>query len=102
MMMRIVASTLTLTCAGCVVAPTPLTQNCRQVSEPITVGGKSQTGYGVVCQRADGSWALIAPLTATPQPVPTIRGPSYLWPNPGTVIRGPITRGITAPRSRSE
>ncbi len=32
---------------------------CREYSQTINVGGKSQSGYGTACQQSDGSWKVV-------------------------------------------
>jgi len=32
---------------------------CREFQETITIGGKSEQGYGVACQQPDGSWRIV-------------------------------------------
>lgn len=32
---------------------------CREYSQTIYVGGKSQSGYGTACQQSDGSWQIV-------------------------------------------
>lgn len=32
--------------------------NCREYQQTITVGGKTETGYGTACRQADGSWKI--------------------------------------------
>ena len=32
---------------------------CREYSQTIYVGGKSQSGYGTACQQSDGSWQVV-------------------------------------------
>ena len=32
---------------------------CREYQQTITVGGKSQSGYGTACRQPDGSWEII-------------------------------------------
>lgn len=34
-------------------------QYCREYSQSITVGGKTQQGYGTACRQDDGSWKII-------------------------------------------
>jgi surface antigen len=34
-------------------------QNCREYQQKITVGGRSQQGYGTACRQADGSWKIV-------------------------------------------
>ena len=33
-------------------------QPCREFTQEIIIGGKTQTGYGKACRMADGSWQL--------------------------------------------
>lgn len=33
---------------------------CREFQQTITVGGKTQQGYGVACQQPDGSWRIVS------------------------------------------
>ena len=32
---------------------------CREYQQTITVGGKTQSGYGTACQQTDGSWKVV-------------------------------------------
>lgn len=32
---------------------------CREYQQRITVGGRTQSGYGTACRQADGSWELL-------------------------------------------
>ncbi len=32
---------------------------CREFQQSITVGGRTQAGYGTACHQADGSWELL-------------------------------------------
>lgn len=32
---------------------------CREFQQKITVGGKTQEGYGTACQQPDGSWKIV-------------------------------------------
>ncbi len=32
---------------------------CREYSQTITVGGKTQKGYGTACRQPDGSWKIV-------------------------------------------
>ena len=34
-------------------------QYCREYSQRITVGGKTQTGYGTACRQPDGTWEIV-------------------------------------------
>ena len=34
-------------------------QNCREYSQTISVGGKSEKAYGTACRQADGSWKIV-------------------------------------------
>lgn len=34
-------------------------QFCREYQQTVTVGGRTQNGYGVACQRPDGSWEIM-------------------------------------------
>jgi surface antigen len=34
-------------------------QYCREFSQNITVGGKTQRGYGTACRQPDGSWRIV-------------------------------------------
>lgn len=33
-------------------------QYCREFQQTVTVGGKTQEGYGVACRQEDGSWKI--------------------------------------------
>lgn len=35
-------------------------QYCREFNQKITVGGKTETGYGTACRQADGSWQIVS------------------------------------------
>jgi surface antigen len=35
-------------------------QYCREFQNKITVGGKTQNGYGTACRQPDGSWQIVA------------------------------------------
>jgi hypothetical protein len=75
-------------CTGCVAPPPPLlVQNCREFAQTVTVDGKSQTGYGVECPQADGTWQVVAPPVVPPPgtPAPSTTGatvPYYAVPYP--------------------
>ena len=32
---------------------------CREYQQTITVGGKTESGYGTACQQPDGSWEIV-------------------------------------------
>jgi surface antigen len=34
-------------------------QYCREYNQTITVGGKTERGYGTACRQADGSWQIV-------------------------------------------
>ena len=34
-------------------------QYCREYSQHITVGGKTQHGYGTACRQPDGTWEIV-------------------------------------------
>jgi surface antigen len=34
-------------------------QYCREYSQTITVGGKTEKGYGTACRQPDGSWQIV-------------------------------------------
>lgn len=34
-------------------------QYCREFTQKITVGGKTQSGYGTACRQEDGSWQIV-------------------------------------------
>ncbi len=34
-------------------------QPCREYVQSITVGGKTEQGYGTACRQADGSWKIV-------------------------------------------
>ena len=89
-----------LTCAGCVVVPTPAPAPrvvasaapaaprpgyCREFQQSVTIGGVPQQAYGVSCQQADGSWRISGDQTvvsAGPAPrvvaAPAPAGAAYL------------------------
>lgn len=33
---------------------------CREYQQTIYVGGKQESGYGIACQQADGSWEIVS------------------------------------------
>jgi surface antigen len=35
-------------------------QYCREFSQKITVGGKTENGYGTACRQPDGSWQIVS------------------------------------------
>jgi surface antigen len=35
-------------------------QYCREYSQKITVGGKTESGYGTACRQPDGSWQIVS------------------------------------------
>ncbi len=35
-------------------------QYCREFSQKITVGGKTESGYGTACRQPDGSWQIVS------------------------------------------
>ena len=35
-------------------------QYCREFQSNITVGGKTEKGYGTACQQSDGSWKIVS------------------------------------------
>ena len=35
-------------------------QYCREFQNQITVGGKTQSGYGTACRQPDGSWQIVS------------------------------------------
>lgn len=35
-------------------------QYCREFQNKITVGGKTETGYGTACRQPDGSWQIVS------------------------------------------
>ncbi len=35
-------------------------QYCREFQQTITVGGKTESGYGTACRRPDGSWEIVS------------------------------------------
>ena len=35
-------------------------QYCREYSQTITVGGKTQQGYGTACRQPDGTWQIVS------------------------------------------
>ena len=35
-------------------------QYCREFQNKITVGGKTQSGYGTACRQPDGSWQIVS------------------------------------------
>jgi surface antigen len=35
-------------------------QYCREYNQKITVGGKTQNGYGTACRQPDGSWQIVS------------------------------------------
>jgi len=34
-------------------------QNCREFQQTITVGGRTEEGYGTACRQPDGSWKIV-------------------------------------------
>ncbi|MBI1309472.1 MAG: hypothetical protein GC129_06490 [Proteobacteria bacterium] len=42
------------------------TSYCREFTQTITIGGKTQKGYGTACLQPDGSWELQSNAVATP------------------------------------
>jgi surface antigen len=47
------------------VVPKPAYQNdngqyCREYTQEITVGGKTEEGYGTACRQPDGSWKIVS------------------------------------------
>lgn len=34
-------------------------QYCREYNQKVTVGGRTETGYGTACRQADGSWQIV-------------------------------------------
>jgi surface antigen len=34
-------------------------QYCREFQQSITVGGKTQQGYGIACRQPDGAWRIV-------------------------------------------
>lgn len=49
--------------AGSVVAAAPYkvgSQNCRQYTHTVTVGGRESAGRGAACRNADGSWTPLS------------------------------------------
>ena len=34
--------------------------NCREFSQTVTVGGRTEEGYGTACRQPDGSWKIIS------------------------------------------
>jgi surface antigen len=34
-------------------------QNCREYQQTITVGGRTEEGYGTACREPDGSWKIV-------------------------------------------
>ena len=48
--------------SGSVVAASPFQvgdQNCRQLTQRITLNGRDYVGRGAACRNADGSWSLL-------------------------------------------
>ncbi len=39
---------------------TPKGQYCREFSQTISVGGKSEQGYGTACRQPDGTWQIVS------------------------------------------
>jgi surface antigen len=39
---------------------TPQGQYCREYQQTITVGGKTEEGYGTACREPDGSWRIVS------------------------------------------
>jgi len=35
-------------------------QYCREYSQRLTVGGKTQSGYGTACRQPDGTWQIVS------------------------------------------
>ena len=35
-------------------------QYCREYQQTITVGGKTEQGYGRACRQPDGSWRIVS------------------------------------------
>ena len=35
-------------------------QYCREFTQKITVGGKTESGYGTACRQPDGSWQIVS------------------------------------------
>jgi surface antigen len=33
---------------------------CREFQQSVTIGGKTQQGYGVACRQPDGSWRIVS------------------------------------------
>ena len=34
-------------------------ENCREYTQKIVVGGKSESAFGTACRRSDGSWEIV-------------------------------------------
>jgi surface antigen len=50
---------------GGAITPKPAYQQgngeyCREYTQKITVGGRTETGYGTACRQPDGSWKIIS------------------------------------------
>ncbi len=39
---------------------TPQGQYCREYQQTITVGGRTEQGYGTACREPDGSWRIVS------------------------------------------
>lgn len=37
---------------------------CREYTQTVTIGGKTQKGYGTACLQPDGSWRMVTPAEA--------------------------------------
>lgn len=35
-------------------------QYCREYTQNLTIGGKTETGYGTACRQPDGSWKIVS------------------------------------------
>ncbi|MEQ9110489.1 MAG: hypothetical protein RIF37_05040 [Rhodospirillaceae bacterium] len=37
----------------------PSGQPCREFSQAVTIGGRSETAYGIACRQPDGAWRIV-------------------------------------------
>lgn len=46
---------------------------CREFTQTFTIGGQTQTGYGMACLQPDGAWEIQQPAKVMVSPIRTVR-----------------------------
>ena len=54
-------------------AAAPPTEECREFTETVTIGGRQQPAHGRACRQSDGTWRVERPLQMPQLPTPSAR-----------------------------